>query len=335
MRSLDLNRFALSVCVATVMLAGCGGSQPPIGAPGAMPQSAARKTSSQDLLYADTDSGMIFVYSLPDGKFEQSFHIGLSSVLECSDAIGDVFVTSPNLSGSGSIYEFAHGGSKPVATLTDPGEPYACAVDPTTGNLAVANSSDPGNPYDPHYGDVAIYAGAQGQPTRYYSSVFTQPFSCTYDDSGNLYILASAEGYDYPQLVRLPHGSGPFEQINVDKTITGGVNFDPNVQWDGKYVTVSSSTNSVKDPTDIYQLSISGSHATVVGTTELTVRAQHHGRQSWIQGNVVLGIYGPGHLNVGVWPYPKGGKPKSILKNVSNPQDGQLWGVSISVGSSH
>jgi hypothetical protein len=50
MRSLDLNRFALSVCVATVMLAGCGGSQPPIGAQGAMPQSAARKTSSQDLL---------------------------------------------------------------------------------------------------------------------------------------------------------------------------------------------------------------------------------------------------------------------------------------------
>jgi hypothetical protein len=33
-----LNRFALSLS-AGAMLAGCGGAQPPIGAPGAMPQS--------------------------------------------------------------------------------------------------------------------------------------------------------------------------------------------------------------------------------------------------------------------------------------------------------
>src|SRR3984957_8381240 len=244
MRSLNLHRFALRVCVATVMLAGCGGSQPPIGAPGAMPQSTARKTSSQDLLYADTDSGMIFVYSLPDGKFEQSFHVGLSSVLECSDAAGDVFVTSPNLSGSGSVYEFAHGGSTPIATLADPGAAYACAVDPTTGNLAVANSNDPGNPYDPHYGDVAIYAGAQGQPTMYYSSVFTEPFSCTYDHGGNLYILASAEGYDYPQLARLPHGSGSFERISVDKTITGGGGLNPKVAGSASIRTCSGTVNT-------------------------------------------------------------------------------------------
>ncbi len=35
-----LSRYALSSCVAAAMLAGCGGSQPPIGAP-AMPQSRA------------------------------------------------------------------------------------------------------------------------------------------------------------------------------------------------------------------------------------------------------------------------------------------------------
>ena len=33
-----LKRAALSSCVAAAMLAGCGGSQPPTGAPGAMPQ---------------------------------------------------------------------------------------------------------------------------------------------------------------------------------------------------------------------------------------------------------------------------------------------------------
>ena len=34
-----LSRYALSCCVASAMLAGCGGSQPPIAAPGAMPKS--------------------------------------------------------------------------------------------------------------------------------------------------------------------------------------------------------------------------------------------------------------------------------------------------------
>jgi hypothetical protein len=39
---LGLARCALSSCVAAAMLAGCGGSQPPIGAPGAMPENHAR-----------------------------------------------------------------------------------------------------------------------------------------------------------------------------------------------------------------------------------------------------------------------------------------------------
>jgi hypothetical protein len=38
MKSLDFSRYALSSCVAVAMLAGCGESQPPIGAPGAMPR---------------------------------------------------------------------------------------------------------------------------------------------------------------------------------------------------------------------------------------------------------------------------------------------------------
>src|SRR5579871_4823024 len=37
MRSLDFGRYALSSCVAAAMLVGCGGSQPPIGAPTVIP----------------------------------------------------------------------------------------------------------------------------------------------------------------------------------------------------------------------------------------------------------------------------------------------------------
>jgi hypothetical protein len=40
----DFSRSAFGICAAAAMLAGCGGSQPPIGAPGAMPQSSANAT---------------------------------------------------------------------------------------------------------------------------------------------------------------------------------------------------------------------------------------------------------------------------------------------------
>jgi len=51
MKSIDLGRYALSSCVVAAMLAGCGGSQPPIAAPGAMPQS--RAVAARDA-YTDT-----------------------------------------------------------------------------------------------------------------------------------------------------------------------------------------------------------------------------------------------------------------------------------------
>jgi hypothetical protein len=41
MRGLGFGRYALGSCAAVAMLAGCGGSQPPMGASGAMPQAPA------------------------------------------------------------------------------------------------------------------------------------------------------------------------------------------------------------------------------------------------------------------------------------------------------
>ena len=44
MRSPDLSGFALSICAAIVMLAGCGGSQPPLPR-----QAGCRRPSQQQL----------------------------------------------------------------------------------------------------------------------------------------------------------------------------------------------------------------------------------------------------------------------------------------------
>jgi len=79
----------------------------------------------------------------------------------CADKVGDVYVTQ--LYGH-QIVEYAHGGTKPIKILSDPGyEPGACSFDPATGNLAVANiASD-----EFTQGNLLVYPNATGTPVTY------------------------------------------------------------------------------------------------------------------------------------------------------------------------
>src|ERR1700677_4622126 len=117
-------QYTLICYVATAMLAGCGGSQPPIGAPGAAPQTAAiashvergkswmlPEAKSEDLLYV-TNYSYISVYSYPQDKLVGILNGFRSSVGECVDSKGDVVIT--NSAKSGRIPEYAHGGTKPI-----------------------------------------------------------------------------------------------------------------------------------------------------------------------------------------------------------------------------
>ena len=153
MNSVRFNRYAL-IIFAVALLAGCGGSQPPIGAPGAMPQTSALAThadrgkswmlpeaKSEDLLYV-TNYSHVSVYTYPKGKLVGILNGFGSSVGECVDGKGDVFVTNTLHLGripADRIVEYAHGGMKPIAELkTEHVGPVGCAFDPTTGDLAVS-----------------------------------------------------------------------------------------------------------------------------------------------------------------------------------------------------
>jgi hypothetical protein len=150
------------------LLAGCGGSQPPIGAPGAMPQSRAVATHADrgkswmlpeakksDLLYVTNGDYGVLVYAYPRVRL-----VGTLSGFEgldglCADKAGDIFIPSAGLA---EIFEYAHGGTSPIATLSDQdGEAHACSVDPTTGNLAVTNIDSLSGSGG---GNIAIYAHA-------------------------------------------------------------------------------------------------------------------------------------------------------------------------------
>ena len=342
MKISDFSRYALSACVAAALLSGCGGSQPPIGAPGAVPSSRANiltqpagrrsnhawmnpLSSGQALLYVVNQIDQsVNVYTYPEGQLVGTLTGFIYPRGACVDSAGDVFIVSAqNTASSASVIsEYAHGGASPIATLSDPTRGVGCAVDQKSGSLAVSGGYLYSGVYE--YGDVAVFGGAAGNPTMYYSTTL-EPFAmCGYDSKGNLYASAESSEYlDQYQLVRLPEGGRTFEQISLAQPLYGNVNFPSSVQWDGKNVTVSSSRNGRHSGNDkvsyLFRLSFSGSSATIVGTTTLRTAHQTRSGQIWIDGSDVVGSdYAKEHRGIDLWSYPRARNPQSIVPNTAN-----------------
>ncbi|MGA8097418.1 MAG: hypothetical protein WB810_02035, partial [Candidatus Cybelea sp.] len=325
--------YLLCLSIGIAMLAGCGGSQLPIGAPGAAMQSrelaarAALKTSSGALIYATnlTNNG-VWVFSYPSGLLVAEIPLYYAADLgnECVDSAGNVFVAARKQSlQSGQVFEIAHGGTSPIADLADPQVSYNCAVDPTTSTLAVTGNYVNNRP------GVAFYKNATGAPTI----LSTKPYyvtSCTYDSSGNLYIVAGNNSKI--GLLLLPAGSKKFQLMRTDVSINGHGYDGPTVQWANNHLTVSSADLSQKHRLYIYELTVNGSKARKVHTTELATDKSDFAGQVWVQGAMVLTYtVGPrserGHITS--WRFPNGGHP---INKSGTPygQAAYLWGLVVS-----
>jgi hypothetical protein len=301
-----ISRYVRYGCAAAAMLAGCGGSQPPIGAPGAMLQSRAIEThggrggswmlpeaKSEGLLYVSAFGGSgVYVLSYPRLKLVGQLTGFSGTTGVCSNASGDVFVTDFQAS---DIEEFAHGGTSPIQTLADPGyRPFECSVDPGTGDLAVTNyqTSQSG------VGNVAIFQGSGGQPWFYSDANISWYWGCSYDDRGNLFITGVSGASDFAEL---PQGSQDFRDL--------GLPFKPSgIAWDGRYLTIGfirqGSSGSIID-----RVRISGSSVNVVKSIPLDPPSKRHAFimfYAFISGKVTA-AYNLQH--VGLWTYPKGGAP--------------------------
>jgi hypothetical protein len=333
-----MNRvFGLLLCssVAVALLAACGGSQPPIGASlDSAAMAAAAKASKGDILYVSGGSVLTpiaYLFSYPKHKRLGTLAGAGPSGL-CSDVAGDVFFINYNTSANNStIYEYAHGGTTPIAMLSDPGAGVGCSVNPINEDLAVANQSDSTNS-DHGYGDLAVYSQGKEAPTIYRLSGYGTFFYPGYDNAGNLFATAhTASGG--PFLVGLQSGGGALESISVNVELQDNTSLHPSVQWDGTHITVSSESPSGAGGVKVYRLSVSGSTATVVGKTILTTNVNRHRGQSWIAGNKIIGInYDRGDGYVCFWPYPQGGKPQSCSTGIKqDPPGSYLNGVTLSV----
>lgn len=322
------DRNALGYCVAFAMLAGCSGgpqsrlapsgpSEIPAATSSAMQGSAtvahpnpnrswmAPDAKTKDLLYV-TNGGYngVLVYSYPQYKLVGTLTGGLffpDGV--CTDKKGDVWIVNNTAE---EIVEYEHGGTTQIATLSDPGYyPTICSVDPTTGNLAVANKQMIGSSPEP--GNLAIYAHAKGTPTLYKDSELFQVWFCGYDDTGNLYIDGT-QGYSVTfGFAELPKGKKKLTNIALKG---GTIYFPGKILWDGKHVVVGDQSYQNKYPytSGIYQTT--GAGGKIVGTTPLTGSSDVAG--FWIAGNTVIAP-DIGREDIRLYKYPAGGKPTKTL----------------------
>jgi hypothetical protein len=270
--------------------------------------------ASQDLLYV-SDNQVVTAYSYPQGKLEgklKGFYLATGA---CADAAGNVFIVN---SGTGKIFEYAHGGTKRVATLSSPTRgPVGCAVEQTSGNLAVGSQGFGSN------GTVAIFKNARGQPKTYEDSAFDQFFFCGYDTKGNLFADGlSAPGSGNFALAELRRGEANFTNIAVDQYIR----FPGGVQWDGKHVAIGDQFAHV------YEFAIRGSHGIMVRAINFGSGAENV-KQFWIQGRTVIApntyIKKELRSNVLLYDYPAGGK--ATEKITDGVKDAQGAIVSLAV----
>lgn len=305
----DLVRNAWSVVLVIAFLGGCNGLQPQVE-PAALTQMATQSSlRNVPLLYVSDDGdNFLYVFSLPAGKLVRkiSGFRGIAGV--CSDEQGDVFVVDYQ---AASIKEYRHGAKEPIAVLNDPeATPVACSIDPTTGNLAVANDLTVNGSHHAEPGDVAIYAGARGMPTSYTDPNMVSVDFDSYDAGGNLYVEGQADTYNYSAFAVLYKDGDKLTNLTLDRTFSARQGTPP-LQWDGKHLAVANANI-------IYQFKIKGTKGTKVGATTLGGASSVY--DFWIQNHV---LYAPGLSNsqpmVGFYSYPSGGQPTKTLLGFANP----------------
>jgi|HubBroStandDraft_2_1064218.scaffolds.fasta_scaffold06503_6 hypothetical protein len=307
MKRFGSTSLTLAFAAAAVVLNGCGGHWPQAQSLPAGGDVAAHRLSwmapaatSKNLLYvSEHENVLVYDYGTDNQVGELDYFTSAAGT--CTDAEGDVFVTNYS---AADVLAFAHGKSAPIKTLIDPSPyPTDCAVDPSTGNLAVVNQYGESE-YTP--GNVAIYSGAKGKPKTYKMAGFSMYLSGAYDARGDL--LVSDVESSGVKFAMLPHGGSKFEAITLPHS--GQWTGPGFVRWDGTYFDVEF---TIGETSIFVWYTIKGSKGTQEGYTS-TEESGEVGGPFWLgriggpksvkrANQLVVGTYD----GVTGWDYPRGG----------------------------
>jgi hypothetical protein len=259
----------------------------------------------KNLLYV-TDGGddEVLMYAYPSLKPLGALSDTGDAQGVCADQHGFVWVIS---SVSTRILRYAHGAIKAKVSLSDAGAQYplACAVDPTTGNLAMTNLGSPSGG-----GNVYIWAGAKGTANKISDSAMSYVYFCAYDASGNLWVDGLDSKYNFV-FAELPAGGQNLETISLS-----GIVFPGGIEWDGTDIAVGDQSYQSQETSAIEQVVVTGSTATIAGTTPLNGSCDVE-QFAIFSGKVFAPdvCAGDGSL----YPYPAGGAPKQTVSGLQYP----------------
>ena len=320
-----------------------------------MSRAAAAATS---LLYvSDLTTNDVFIFNsagAPVGVIKNGNTGFVNPYGQCVDKTGDVFVAYYI---SGFPVEYARGATTPRTTFYySDGDTDGCSIDPTSGNLGVAN-------WDGFYGgSIAVYNAPffnNQPPSCWYfpgtvGCVKCNPSACMpappssdvnyrfwppgYDNMGNLYVESYNVATATSQVWELPHGGNSLVAIPTNVTI----NYPGSVMWDGKYITLTDQDYNGVFQTAIYQMTAPPSGGlTTAGTTVLTDTCNNNyvdvaqpfiaGKKNTpvnkTQGTDVVG----GNLDCtnrfDEWAYTAGGNPTATLPGAPAQPSGQSVSV--------
>ncbi|HEY1429640.1 MAG TPA: hypothetical protein VGF18_08705 [Candidatus Tumulicola sp.] len=259
-------------------------------------------------------TGAVQLYKYPSGKYIGELSPPPSGFAypegACSDPKGNVYIVNNNAGfAGGSIVEYSHAG-KYMRVLADPGGfPVTCAIDPNSGDLAVANNVA----FNYTAGGVEIYKKGKLPATLYSEPSMFYYLFAGYDGSGTLYVDGLASDHSTFEFGSLRGGS--FTNITLQGATVAFPGF---VGWStvGQTMNVGDQLNAVA-----YQVDASGK---VTGSTPLTASGDIVG--ATIDGSRLIGPDAQ-NRDVRIFAYPSGGSP---LKTFGSGQFSEPIGTAVS-----
>lgn len=279
--------------------------------------------TKRSLLYVTNWGGnTVTVYTYRNGKSlaQVGTLTGFSSPGQpCVDKARNVYIPQY---GRKQVAIYAHGGTSPIGQLIlrSPGRPHAtgCSVDRKNGNVAVAVFKQGSKS-----GSVQVFAPHKHKPVEYRVSNVTFPEFVAYDNHGNLF----ADGKDAHgvfALAELANNAKSFSALTVNGAT---IYVAGQVLWGGTHLLVGDQNyRNAGKGSAIYQLSVSGSSATVrkvvvLPGTSTVVGFWKRGRNK--ASKVTTADFGGSAAPL--FKFPSGAPFATITKGVSKP-----FGVTIS-----
>ena len=297
-----------AVVVAAAVLAACGGALP-----AAQPSRISADAAQRDALLYVSDAGTfeVHVYDFPSLEPAGTLTGFTRPEGMCTDARGNVWIANTI---SLEIFEYAHGGTSRIGDLSDPtGYPASCAIDPTTGNLAVTNIFDLSGG-----GGVIVFKGARGTPRPYSNHTQRYCYFAAYDAKGDLYVSGSTAAGSYV-LTALRKGGSALSRVTVSGAKIGAPGA---VVWDGSTLILGDQKCGGANRSCLYKATVSGETAKVVGKIPLDGSCDV--AQVWIGKGVIAGgdsgqPCAARRGSADLWPYPAGGSPTKKIVGLAAP----------------